>query len=110
MGYGEVVSEAVPVSEFEVDGERLLSLTLKNPGLGHDADDPLLREWLVGIRWERTFSIEEAKTFKGVFANQTITCKLRHPETVKFVEREFGVEEPPRAAVIRDERTESGSR
>ena len=32
---------------------------------------------------------EKAKTFRGVFANQNIVCKLRHPETVAFLKKGF---------------------
>jgi len=37
--------------------------------------------------------MSDAKTFKGVFANQNIVCKLRHEETVDFLIREFGISE-----------------
>ena len=32
---------------------------------------------------------EQAQTFKGVFANQNIVCKLRDPRTLEFVRSAF---------------------
>ncbi len=45
------------------------------------------------VAWHKTFPKEEAKTFKGAFANQNIACKLRQPETVDFLIKEFDVQE-----------------
>lgn len=42
-----------------------------------NSDSPTLSEWAVAIKWLKAFPREEAKTFKGVFANQNIVCKLR---------------------------------
>ena len=41
-----------------------------------------------------TFEIrEQAKNFKGVFANQNVVCKLRDERTLRFLERESGLSE-----------------
>ncbi|HEX7238621.1 MAG TPA: hypothetical protein VF263_00030 [Longimicrobiaceae bacterium] len=92
VGYGEVAEEAQPIANVRLeDGELLLEHRLNAPRPGENADDPSLSEWVVRVKWLRTFPREKARTFNGVFANQNIVCKLRHPETVQFVEREFGV-------------------
>lgn len=93
VGYGKVVREAVPIKKFWVEKENsyLLDLRLEAPLADDNKDDPELSEWAVAVEWLRTFPREEAKTFKGVFANQNIVCKLRHEPTVAFVEREFGL-------------------
>jgi hypothetical protein len=44
----------------------------------------------VAVDWKHWVPRERAKTFRGVFANQNIVCKLRHPETVAFLKKEFG--------------------
>jgi hypothetical protein len=36
---------------------------------------------------------EQAKTFKGIFANQNIVCKLTDPKTIDFLRSEFRVDE-----------------
>jgi putative addiction module CopG family antidote len=89
-GYGRVTTPAVPIAEFRAaDGETLLSKPLKAQPASVNSDDPKLSEWAVGVKWEKTVPKEQAKTFQGVFANPNIVCKLRHPETVEFVRREF---------------------
>jgi len=92
VGYGLIRSEAVMIRDFRVgdEGSPLLSMPLKAPRPDHDLDDPTLCEWVVGIDWRKTFACEEAQWFTNAFANQNIACKLRHPETVAFLERVFG--------------------
>jgi Endonuclease NucS len=90
VGYGKVTKVAVPIAQFQLaDGSRLLDQPLKAPRASEDADDPKLSDWAVGVEWQEWVPKERSKTFKGVFANQNIICKLRHPETVAFLRREF---------------------
>ena len=85
-----MTTPAVPIAEFRAaDGETLLCKPLKAQHASENSDDPKLSEWAVGVKWEKTVPKEQAKTFQGVFANPNIVCKLRHPETVEFVRREF---------------------
>src|SRR5580765_6040067 len=39
----------------------------------------------IGVEWKKHFQLREAKTFKGVFSNPNIVCKLSDPATVTFV-------------------------
>ena len=48
-------------------------------------------EHAVGVEWKKHFQLSEAKTFKGVFANQNIVCKLTDAATVRFVREEFHI-------------------
>jgi len=93
MGFGEVTGEACPIKDFVLpaDGNPLLDHPMKAPNAAVHANDPSLSEWCVPVRWIKTFPKNEAKFFKGGFANQAIVCKLRDPATVQFLEREFGV-------------------
>jgi len=93
VGYGKVTEPAVMIKEFvvEEEGMPLRELELTAPNAWENSDNPDLSEWVVGVEWLKTFSQEEAKTFKGIFANQNIVCKLRHQATVDFLEREFGI-------------------
>lgn len=95
VGYGVVTQEAEPIKEVRMHGKPLLELALDAPRADENADDPKLSEWVVRVDWRRTFPAEKARTFKGVFANQNIVCKLRDPETVTFLKREFGLPSAP---------------
>jgi hypothetical protein len=90
VGYGVVTATAVPVAEFRTtEGARLLDQPLKAPQAGEAADDPKVSDWAVAVDWKQWVPKERAKTFRGVFANQNIVCKLRQPETVAFLKKEF---------------------
>ncbi len=93
VGYGEVTQEARPAKDFTPAGhtQPLLELPLVQSGLKHDKDDPDKCEWVVGVRWLKTFPRDQAKRTTGVFANQNIVCKLRDNRTVEFLRREFGI-------------------
>jgi len=74
VGYGEVTREAVMIKDAFVEREskRLLELPLQAKLANEHSDDPELSEWTVGVKWIRSYPAEEAKTFKGVFANQNV--------------------------------------
>jgi hypothetical protein len=95
-GFGEVTSESVMAREFTVgrEGARLLDLDLKEPGMNTDCDDPQRSEYVVGVKWLKTFVREEARWFTGAFANQNIVCKLRHQETLDFLKKDFEADGP----------------
>jgi len=91
VGYGEVTKDAVMIKNF-IDvksGKGLLDLPLKALNPKENMNEPDLSEYAVGIKWLKTFSREEAKNYKGIFANQNIVCKLRDQQTVDFLKREF---------------------
>ncbi|MCH8839701.1 MAG: DUF91 domain-containing protein [Planctomycetes bacterium] len=94
VGFGEVASKAIPIKDYvPKDHERpLLELDLRAPNPGKNVEDLEMCDWVVPINWIKTFSREEARSFKGVFANQNIVCKLRHSPTVEFLEGEFELE------------------
>ena len=52
---------------------------------------PSKSEWAVGVKWLKTFDRDDAKTFKGIFANQAVVCKLSDPKTLEFLRTEFDV-------------------
>ncbi len=95
IGYGIVTGEAVPASEFmTADGplfdQPLAELRCKR------VDEPAEHaEHAVGIEWRKTVETNQAKWFKGGFANQNIVCKLRDEAAVDFLLAEFGVEKRP---------------
>ena len=93
VGYGEVTQVAQMIRDFVPDGEskRLLDLPLKAKLAFENSDDPQLSEWAIGVKWLRSFAAEDAKRFKGAFANQNVVCELKHSDTVDFLEREFAL-------------------
>ena len=93
VGFGKVTQPAMMVRDFIPDGEKkkLLELPLQQPNMNENKNDPSLSECVVGVKWEKTFSRQQAKTFPGIFANQNIVCKLRDPPTVDYLRKAFGI-------------------
>lgn len=90
VGYGEIISSAVMIRDFVLsDGTPLLKVALKATRPDENSDDEGLSEWVIGVKWIKTFPKNQAKTFTGVFANQNVVCKLRHEQTLKFLNQEF---------------------
>lgn len=92
VGYGEVTKEASMIKDFEVNGKKLLEQPLKAPQSAENSSDPELSEWVVGIKWLKTFERSEPQYFKNIFANQNIVCKLRDSQTLEFLENKFEVQ------------------
>lgn len=93
VGYGVVQEPAKRISDFilHADGKPLLEHKMKAPNPKDNIEDPDKCEWLVPIRWIKTYSRQDARHFKGLFANQNIVCKLRDEQTVGFLEKEFEI-------------------
>lgn len=96
VGCGTVLSEACPAKDYIPKGTRkcILDLPLEARDMSHTRNDLDQCEWVVGVAWHKTFDREKAKFFTGAFANQHIVCKLRDPQTLDFLTREFGVSLP----------------
>jgi hypothetical protein len=92
VGFGEVTSRSMMIKGFAVGEptQPILDAGLKADRPDENSDDEELSEWVVGVRWIKAVPKSQAKTFVGVFANQNIVCKLRHEQTLKFVQTEFG--------------------
>lgn len=91
LGYGVVMTERLPASEFMLRDGRILTEALPEPYLTENAGDPDRQAYAVGIDWKKTFDRANAKTFQGIFANQNTACKLYSQETVDFLTEAFGV-------------------
>jgi hypothetical protein len=94
VGYGEVAKGAVAIGDFVVDeyGKALLELTLRAPRAAENKDSPEKAEWAVGVRWVNEVPRDQAKTFKGIFTNQNIVCKLRDQKTLEFLCSQFAID------------------
>lgn len=69
----------------------LFDQPLAEPKFKREGEPTEHEEHAVGIEWCRTVETNQAKWFKGGFANQNIVCKLRDEATVDFLIKEFGV-------------------
>ena len=91
VGFGEVERPAVMAEHFRLsDGRPLSDIELRERGILHDQGDPDMADYVVGVKWKHVVPISEAKTFRGVFANQNVVCKLTHSETLDFLAETFG--------------------
>lgn len=97
VGVGEVAATAVPVTAFEVELDGMsvpiLDAPLHASDMGEDAEDPVLCEYLARVRWIDTRPREQAFWTKGLFANQNVVTKLRHPVTLQRLAEVFDVDE-----------------
>lgn len=91
VGFGIVREPAKMVKDFVVEGgqKTLLDVPLTAPNTADNRDDSNLSEWAVGVDWKKTFDRNDARYFKGIFANQNIVCKLRHKQTIDFLRTQF---------------------
>lgn len=94
VGFGRVTKASVPISQFvvEKEGKSLLDLPMKAQRAAENKDSPELCEYCVGVDWLQAYDLEHAKTFRGIFANQNIACKLRHRETYEFLKQHFNLD------------------
>ena len=87
VGYGVITSGKKLASKFMLeDGSSLFSKDLKEPTIKEGE-----QFYVVGVKWSKAFSIEEAKTDSGIFKNQNIVCQLNHEKTLEFLKKEFDV-------------------
>lgn len=93
VGVGEVTAPAVGVSDFrvEIDGQPtpILNAPLEAINMGEDAEDPELSEYLARVRWIDTRPRGQAYWERGMFANQNVVAKLRHPFTLQRLSEVF---------------------
>jgi hypothetical protein len=88
VGIGRIVALPIPSWEFCFKGRPLTKQMLKGPDLLHDKNDKNKCEYLVGVKWIKKVSSNDAR--KGAFAARQIVASLsRQPDTLKFLEQEF---------------------
>jgi hypothetical protein len=56
VGFGEIAREAVMVKDFTVDEKRtLLEVPVTQVGIRQYSDDPIMSDWVVGVKWLKSF-------------------------------------------------------
>jgi hypothetical protein len=91
VGYGIVTQAAQPIHLLKVGNGRSLAEALNHPTYNDERPEDKW-EWAIGVDWKKHFPLEDAKTFRGVFANQNVVCRLSDEATVQFVRREFDID------------------
>ncbi|WP_170787799.1 endonuclease NucS domain-containing protein [Ruegeria lacuscaerulensis] len=93
LGYGLITAEKVAATDYVLpDGQPLID-ALPRDYLTENAGDPDNCAYVVGVDWQKTVSVNDARTFSGIFSNQNVVCKIRHQETADFLKEQFGVRE-----------------
>ena len=91
VGYGIVEEEAVIVKQYQVNSKPIIQDFPEDHPWRADKDT-LKDEWMVKVEWLKTVDAEDARWFKGAFANQNVVCKLRDQNTFKFLIEQFDVD------------------
>lgn len=99
VGVGEVLSNPIPIDEFMVsDGNGsqvpIISLPLNIAKSATNSQDPEKAEYMVGVKWIKTVSIQEALKEKGFFGNQNSAAKPRDKKwsyTIDRLKTRFGI-------------------
>ena len=88
----------MPITKFEVqdggDTRNILELDLDAENMDKNADDPELREYLVGVDWLDTRPLNEAYWEAGMYANQNTVTRLRDQQTLDRLYEVFDVSPP----------------
>lgn len=97
VGVGRVVAPAVPAADFvvEVDGTtmNILRAPLAASRMGREPDESEgCGEFLARIEWIDVRPREQAFWEKGMFANQNVVARLRHPPTLRRLGEEFSAD------------------
>jgi hypothetical protein len=92
VGHGVVKEEAVPVSEYECEGKKIIDSLPNDHPWKHPPLNIENQEWLSKVEWIKTFSKDKARWIINGFANQNVVCKLRDKRTFDFLAREFGID------------------
>lgn len=104
VGHGKVTQPAVLAEHFVVTGDFIakdgsgrfnrVKLTdiqlLRRSDMREDADDPLLGEWVVGVKWLSSCPRKKPKRFAGIQEPTNTVEELTDEETEKFVASAFG--------------------
>jgi hypothetical protein len=90
-GYGIVEEEAIIIKDYLFKGKKIVD---KLP-INHTwkiSKDASKDEWLVKVKWIKTFDESDAKWFKGAFAARNVVCRLNDKETFDYLVKEFQIE------------------
>jgi len=96
IGVGIVTQEKTPANEYEIEiDDETVPLTEAplEGDLSRDAEDPDLREYVIGVDWQDVRELENAVWEKGMYANQNTVTRLRDQYTLDQLWEAFDVPE-----------------
>jgi hypothetical protein len=94
VGVGRILETAKRIRDVLIKGTPLLNLKLTATDPDHDGHDDELCEYVCLVKWLKRVPREEAKKSSAIklFTNPQIRATLDgHPNTIRFIEREFGI-------------------
>ena len=89
VGVGTALEAAVPMAQFRVDGVPLQEKVSPDSQLFHHLDDPELCEWVVRVKWDKTFEREQAIYRTGLFVYVATSCRMKDAITVQYLRSRF---------------------
>ena len=89
VGVGTALEPAVPMAQFLVDGVPLQEKVPPNPLFFHHLDDLEMCEWVVKVKWDKTFGREEAIYRSGLFVYVATSCRIKDAITVQYLRQKF---------------------
>jgi len=93
VGYGIVDETAVFVTDYYINGKKMVNEKDFIDHAWKNASDKDKDEWIVKVKWIKVFNENEAKWEKGKFANQSTVCKLTDKATLEYLCKEFCIED-----------------
>jgi hypothetical protein len=94
VGIGVLTDRAKPIREVTIKGKPLLSHNLRCPRMAENAESDELCEYVAPVKWAAAVERGQArwKTKAGIYTTTHVRASLDgQPQTVAFLEREFGV-------------------
>jgi len=96
VGIGRINTYAQMIRQVSVGGSPLLDCALRSRGLGTNADNPDLSEYVCLVDWLETVSRAEAKPARradGIYTTTWVRASLDgQPTTVAYLSHEFGID------------------
>lgn len=103
VGRGEVTKAARLADDFVVDGDFIAKdgpgrfsrvmltdiLLLRRSDMREDGDDPLVGEWVVGVKWLSTCAKKRPKRFAGMQEPSDTVAELNNADTRSFLASAF---------------------
>lgn len=89
VGVGTALEPAVPMADFRVDGMPLQEKVSPDSLLFHHLDDPEMCEWVVRVKWDKTFGRDQAIYRTGLFVYVATSCRMKDAITVQYLRSRF---------------------
>lgn len=94
VGIGIIKSRAAMIRDVKISNKPLLSLPLRCPNMSDNKGDKNLSEYVCLVDWKKTVSKNAAKwrSSPKLYTTTHVRASLDgQPDTIKFIEKEFGV-------------------